>query len=67
MPHSTGVVNTQMTKDESPEDLKREMSEQVIQRMIQPEEAASLICFLLSEESRMITGAVCNIDGGWLT
>lgn len=67
MRRSTGVVNTAMTQDESPEDVKKEMSQQVLQRMVEPEEVANLICFLLSDDSRFITGAVYNIDGGWVT
>jgi NAD(P)-dependent dehydrogenase (short-subunit alcohol dehydrogenase family) len=31
----------------------------------QPEEVASLITFLLSDESKFITGATYSIDGGW--
>lgn len=29
------------------------------------EEVAGLICFLLGDESRFITGASYSIDGGW--
>ena len=31
----------------------------------EPEEIASLICFLLSKKSSYITGEEINIDGGW--
>jgi NAD(P)-dependent dehydrogenase (short-subunit alcohol dehydrogenase family) len=29
------------------------------------EEVASLVAFLLGDESKFITGATYNIDGGW--
>jgi NAD(P)-dependent dehydrogenase (short-subunit alcohol dehydrogenase family) len=29
-----------------------------------PQDAASLICFLLSEQSRWISGATFSVDGG---
>ena len=31
----------------------------------EPEEIASLICFLLSNKSSYITGEEINVDGGW--
>lgn len=34
-------------------------------RMGEPEEAAKLIAFLLSEESSYMSGASVSIDGGW--
>lgn len=33
----------------------------------EPEEIAHLICFLLSEKAKYITGENINIDGGWLS
>jgi NAD(P)-dependent dehydrogenase (short-subunit alcohol dehydrogenase family) len=36
-----------------------------IPRWGEAEEVASLVAFLLGEESRFITGATYSIDGGW--
>lgn len=38
---------------------------QLIRREGQPEEVASLACWLLCDESKYITGTVQMIDGGW--
>lgn len=36
-----------------------------IKRIGRPEEVASLISFLLSDDAGFITGATYSIDGGW--
>jgi NAD(P)-dependent dehydrogenase (short-subunit alcohol dehydrogenase family) len=36
-----------------------------IKRKGKPEEVASLIAFLLGDESQYITGSIYSIDGGW--
>lgn len=36
-----------------------------IKRKGKPEEVASLIAFLLGDESQYITGSVYSVDGGW--
>jgi len=36
-----------------------------IQRLIEPEEVASLAAYLCSEEASTVTGAVWTIDLGW--
>lgn len=35
-------------------------------RLGSAEEVAKVIAFLLSEESTFVTGAVYNVDGGWV-
>lgn len=35
-----------------------------IQRMCTPEEVASLVAFLLGDESKYVTGSTYTIDGG---
>jgi 3-oxoacyl-[acyl-carrier protein] reductase len=35
-----------------------------LQRLGKPEEIASLVCFLASEEAAYITGQTLNVDGG---
>lgn len=44
---------------------KAEAAEQPLNRIGQPEEIASLIYFLCSDEAQFITGAVLPIDGGY--
>lgn len=36
-----------------------------LKRSGKPEEAASLVAFLLGDESQYISGATYSIDGGW--
>ena len=43
-----------------------EMQVSALARAGQPEEVASLIAFLLGDESKFITGASYTIDGGWV-
>jgi NAD(P)-dependent dehydrogenase (short-subunit alcohol dehydrogenase family) len=33
-------------------------------RIAEPEEVASVVCFLLSEEARFVTGSAYAVDGG---
>lgn len=61
-----GYVTTEMT--ESLEDWKRREVEARIPigRFAQPEEVADVIAFLLSDDSRYVTGTVIPVDGGFL-
>ena len=36
-----------------------------VRRLIEPEEVAALVAFLVSEEAGMVTGASYTMDGGW--
>lgn len=51
------AVTDEKTKDES--------TAVPLRRHGIPEECASLIAFLLSDESTYITGATYSVDGGW--
>lgn len=59
-----GMIHTDMVSD-LPDDVKQKaIDETVLARLGLPEECASVIAFLCSEESRHITGEVIKIDGG---
>ena len=59
-----GFIDTDMTKDLPQEDLKKMVP---CGRFGRPEEVASLVGFLASDEAAYITGEVININGGLYT
>ena len=68
----TGGVDTPLTRrlaeenpGKTPEEARREAAAMhPVGRMAQPEEIAALVAFLLSDETRFVTGAAIAIDGG---
>jgi 3alpha(or 20beta)-hydroxysteroid dehydrogenase len=66
--HPTGITTPMLAAAaelRSPDDESRPAGSAVpLGRMCRPEEVASLICFLASDESSMSTGAEFLIDGG---
>lgn len=66
MPSST---NTQMLKEafesKTPEQIRESIEQQVL-GLIEPEDVADIILFLLSDASRMITGREIYADGGYI-
>lgn len=59
-----GMILTDMMAGLSDEIKQTAIDETVLARLGTPEEVASVIAFLCSEESRHITGEVIKIDGG---
>lgn len=56
-----------MTAAASQTDVKTntESTSVPLKRHGQPEECASVIAFLLGDESTYVTGATYSVDGGW--
>jgi len=41
------------------------LTESAVKRLVEPEEVASLVCWLAGPDSGMVTGASYTMDGGW--
>lgn len=61
-----GVINTDMNKSLSDEDLDALREQTPLMRIGEPAEVASAAAFLASEEADFITGAVLNVNGGFV-
>ena len=59
-----GFIESDMTKDLDVETLKQQVP---CKRFGKPEEVADLVCFLLSDKAKYITGEVISINGGLYT
>jgi 3-oxoacyl-[acyl-carrier protein] reductase len=59
-----GFIDTEMTQRLSPAQRQELMSRIPLGCLGSPEDVASAVCFLASEEARYITGQVLAVDGG---
>ncbi|KAE8413240.1 hypothetical protein BDV36DRAFT_304260 [Aspergillus pseudocaelatus] len=63
---SPGTVLTPMSADHDPKRVESGVMANAQRRLGSAEEVAKVIAFLVSEESSFVTGAVYNVDGGWI-
>lgn len=59
-----GLTDTEMIRDLPAPALSQILKTIPLGRLGRPEEVASMVCYLLSEESSYITGHVFEVDGG---
>ena len=61
-----GMIETRMSRDLPPEVLKHSVEETALGRLGRPEDVASAVLFLLSDQAAHISGAILSVDGGQL-
>jgi 3-oxoacyl-[acyl-carrier protein] reductase len=60
------IRTTRLTDGVSPEVLDRARARSALGRLGDPQDVASVVVFLCSEQSRHVTGAVIPVDGGYM-
>ena len=59
-----GITDTEMLKKMDSNSINKELDLSSLKKIATPEEIASVIMFLCSEESSHITGQIIKVDGG---
>ncbi|MES2258595.1 MAG: SDR family NAD(P)-dependent oxidoreductase [Pseudomonadota bacterium] len=63
-----GIIDTPMAMSEAPDMVRKNAAVfSLLGRIGQPEELASVVHFLASDDASYITGQVLSVDGGWST
>jgi NAD(P)-dependent dehydrogenase (short-subunit alcohol dehydrogenase family) len=60
-----GPIMTRTWDQVAPEDIASAIKQTTLGRMGTPEEVASAVAFLVSDDASFITGATLLVDGGW--
>ena len=61
-----GLIFTDMTKGEPPEAIAKDVEKTPLGRGGEPEEVASAVLYLASDEASFVTGALLPVDGGYV-
>lgn len=59
-----GLINTKMLTDEDAEAVEQLRRKTYMKRIGQPEDAASMVAYIASDEAAYVTGQVIRVDGG---
>jgi NAD(P)-dependent dehydrogenase (short-subunit alcohol dehydrogenase family) len=61
-----GFIKTRMTEDTMRRRGEEILSQVPLRRMGNPEEIAEMVVWLCSDRASYVSGAACNVDGGWM-
>lgn len=59
-----GFIDTDMTRGLTGDQRDRVVRRSALQRLVEPDDVANAVAFLLGDEARNITGAVLTVDAG---
>lgn len=59
-----GLINTKMLMDENAEAVEQLRDRAYLKRIGQPEDVASMVAYLASDDAAYVTGQVIRVDGG---
>jgi NAD(P)-dependent dehydrogenase (short-subunit alcohol dehydrogenase family) len=62
-----GYIETNMTKETMRRRGEEVMAQVPLKRLGRPEEIAEMVVWLCSDRASYVTGALYNVDGGYLT